>query len=574
MKGESEMKKELNEIGNVFTTDILIIGGGLGGTITAAKVHELNPSAQILLVEKGYYGYTGDSTKAGHGIVMMAPEDDLDTFCEEQVKTNQHGMYLNDQEYMVEYQKDGYTYLQELERLGGKFSHNPDGSFHYHKEFDGKLVSSANLDIDFVNGFAQKALEGGARVLERTYFTDILTKNGKAVGAVGFNIDTTEFCIIRAKAVVMAAADFSATAKDMFFSPATALYAAYEAGGQLRNVEQLLQYDLCLRNTGNYIYGMHWVVFNRLGENLFEKYHCTDFEDIEVALIRGMLKEVADGNGPLYADYSKLPSTSTTEGEGFNQGILMKKRVALSKFIRSLSDGDVLGKPEVSLLARVATRPLRADLEGKTTVDKLWAVGFISMCGTAHGSWVHGDGVGNAARTALRTAASIASEIDQIELEEVDIDQVQKFKDRIYEVYDYTGEKLPYRMIHYLSRLICMPENSVNKTEETMNVVLEDLADLRAHFSEMICVPKGDGHHLFKAVEARRMIDMLEIMYITYQARKETRGYHVRGDYTERDDANFTKWICVDKGADGRPVVSFERIPFERYRWKPEVWAK
>ena len=35
------MKKELNEIGNVFTTDILIIGGGLGGTITAAKVHEL-----------------------------------------------------------------------------------------------------------------------------------------------------------------------------------------------------------------------------------------------------------------------------------------------------------------------------------------------------------------------------------------------------------------------------------------------------------------------------------------------------------------------------------------------------
>ena len=55
------MKKELNEIGNVFTTDILIIGGGLGGTITAAKVHELNPSAQILLVEKGYYGYAGQN---------------------------------------------------------------------------------------------------------------------------------------------------------------------------------------------------------------------------------------------------------------------------------------------------------------------------------------------------------------------------------------------------------------------------------------------------------------------------------------------------------------------------------
>lgn len=80
------MQNELNKIGKVFTTDILIIGAGLGGTVTATKVHELNESAKILLIEKGYYGYTGDSTKAGHGMVMMAPEDDLDTFCEEQDK--------------------------------------------------------------------------------------------------------------------------------------------------------------------------------------------------------------------------------------------------------------------------------------------------------------------------------------------------------------------------------------------------------------------------------------------------------------------------------------------------------
>ena len=568
------MQNELNKIGKVITTDILIVGAGLGGTVTATKVHELNESAKILLIEKGYYGYTGDSTKAGHGMVMMAPEDDLDTFCEEQVKQNQHGTYLNDQEYMLEYQKDGYTYVQELERLGGTFAHNADGSLHYHKEFEGKLVSSVNLDLDFVTGFAHKVLENGARVLERTYFTDLLTNNGKVVGAIAFNIDTLEFYIIRAKAVVMAAADFSATAKDMFFSPATALYAAYEAGAQLRNVEQLLQYDLCLRNTGNYIYGMHWVVYNRLGENIFEKYGCTDYEDIGVDFIRGALHEVEIGNGPLYADYSKLPATSETEGEGFNQGLLMKKRVAVSKFIRALSEGDSLNKPEVSLLARIATRPLRADIDGKTTVKNLWGVGFITMCGTAHGSWVHGDGVGNAGRTALRAAKSIAEEIDNIELDEVDIEQVKRYKARIFDAYQYKGDKLPYNVIHYLSRLVSMPENSVNKTEETMNAVLAELADLREHLSEIIHVPEGDGHHLFKAIESRRMIDMLEIMFMTYQARKETRGYHVRGDYTERDDANFTKWICVDKGEDGRPVVSFERIPFEKYRWKPEVWAK
>ena len=47
------MQNELNKIGKVFTTDILIIGAGLGGTVTATKVHELNESAKILLIEKG-----------------------------------------------------------------------------------------------------------------------------------------------------------------------------------------------------------------------------------------------------------------------------------------------------------------------------------------------------------------------------------------------------------------------------------------------------------------------------------------------------------------------------------------
>ncbi len=568
------MQNELEEIGKVITTDVLIVGAGLAGVVTAAKIQTLKPDAKILLLEKGYYGYTGDSTKAGHGIVMLAQEDDLDTFCEEQVKQNQHGIYLNDQEYMLEYQKDGYTYLEELEKLGGVLSHNPDGSLHYHKEFEGKLVSSANLDLDFMTGFANKVIEHGAQVLERTYFTDILTNGKKAVGAVAFQIDTQEFYIIRAKAVVMASADFSATAKDMFFSPATGLYAAYEAGCQLRNVEQLLQYDLCLRNTGNYIYGMHWVVYNRLGENIFDKYGCTDYEDICVKFIRGAIKEVADGNGPLYADYSKLPSTSATEGEGFNQGILMKKRVAMSRFIRSLGNDDVLSKPEVSLFARVATRPLRANLEGKTTVENLWGVGFITMCGTAHGSWVHGDGVGNAGRTALRAGKSIAEELNTLGLDDVDVEQVRRFKNRIFEAYDFKGDQLPYKIIHYLSRLISDPKNSVNKTEESIQMVLKELSDIRNKLKELIYVPKGDGHHLFKALECQRMIDMLEIMYLTYQTRKETRGYHVRGDYTERNDAEFIKWICVDRGQDGRPVVSFERIPFERYRWKPEVWEK
>ena len=67
----------------------------------------------------------------------------------------------------------------------------------------------------------------------------------------------------------------------MFKSPATGYMAAYEAGAQLRNVEHLTEWDLCYRNTGNFLYGVHWVVANSKGENLFRKYNCHSFEELE-----------------------------------------------------------------------------------------------------------------------------------------------------------------------------------------------------------------------------------------------------------------------------------------------------
>ena len=111
-----------------YITDVLVVGGGLGGAIMAQKLHALKPDVKIAIMEKGYFGYTGQTTKAGHGMCMLSPEagDDIYAMCKEQVEVNPYGTYLNDQEYLMEYQKEQYTYIQELERMGGKFSHEPD----------------------------------------------------------------------------------------------------------------------------------------------------------------------------------------------------------------------------------------------------------------------------------------------------------------------------------------------------------------------------------------------------------------------------------------------------------------
>lgn len=80
----------------------------------------------------------------------------------------------------------------------------------------------------------------------------------------------------------------------------------------------------------------------------------------------------------------------------------------------------------------VFSESLRVDINARTTVPNLWAVGSIGMYGASHGSWVHGDGVGYAGRTALWAAKDIAPVVHDIELGRIYLAQVQQLKERIY----------------------------------------------------------------------------------------------------------------------------------------------
>ena len=57
----------MKNIRNIYTTDVLVIGGGLGGVVMAQKLQSLKPDVKITVIEKGYFGYTGQTTK-GHGM--------------------------------------------------------------------------------------------------------------------------------------------------------------------------------------------------------------------------------------------------------------------------------------------------------------------------------------------------------------------------------------------------------------------------------------------------------------------------------------------------------------------------
>ena len=63
----------LEDFGEVISTDVLVVGGGVGGLTMAIKAKEANPNIDVLLVEKQTAGWAGKSTKIG-GIL---PSSDL-----------------------------------------------------------------------------------------------------------------------------------------------------------------------------------------------------------------------------------------------------------------------------------------------------------------------------------------------------------------------------------------------------------------------------------------------------------------------------------------------------------------
>ena len=67
--------RSFHGIARATDVDVLVIGGGLGGAFAAIKAKDAG-AEKVLLVEKGYFGYTGARAFAGGVIFLFVPEED------------------------------------------------------------------------------------------------------------------------------------------------------------------------------------------------------------------------------------------------------------------------------------------------------------------------------------------------------------------------------------------------------------------------------------------------------------------------------------------------------------------
>jgi len=198
-------KINLNEI--AMETDVLIIGGGGAGNSAAIMARE--NGAKVILATKLRNGDA--NTMMAEGGIQGASKTWKDSPYYHYLDVMGGGHFVNDPELVYTLVTEGPKVLQWLESLGMIFSKYPDGKL---KSMHGGGTSRKRMHYagDITGAEIMRTIRDEVRnhqddikVIEFSPAIElVLNEQGQAAGAVLYNLETEEYFIIKAKAVIIA----------------------------------------------------------------------------------------------------------------------------------------------------------------------------------------------------------------------------------------------------------------------------------------------------------------------------------------------------------------------------------
>lgn len=532
-----------------ITTDVLVIGSGIAGCFAA--IHACRGGAAVTIVEQGEAGFVGRSAPGPNVQRVVLPEDGFEKALEGTVRQCD---YMVDQEYADEIIRESNDRFEEELALGASVERGWDGKVKWmmmetqFPDFQQREAVWAPFgSYKHLNKYKVEAERLGARVINRTVITDLLTKDGRVVGAVGVNRRTGEFLVARSKAVVLATGDCHAAAAGNNPSlTGDGMAIGLRAGAQLRGMEfgrigfsviypsgkpmtmaETMRRGLRMPGQTNFR------IINALGEEFCEQYEST--RKIPGRLVGGppwdcylpaILKEYKEGRGPVFWDVGAMK---------FEIGFTAQQ---------SEQNGGV-----------------RIDKNGCTTVPGLYAAGNGSdMCGAVNFSIPYN--LMGSHSTGRRAGIQAAVYAKNASLEETDAGEVRRLKEEAYaplSVEDGVSEaKMRLKLIDVWKYLDYRTEENLTRAYELLCGLEEEARRLKA----------DDWHELVKCLKIRNTIQVGQASALAARERRESRLLHYRDDYPLTDNVNWLKWVII-QGTGGGMKATVEDIPMERYPYRP-----
>lgn len=566
--------KKMEELGKVFTSDVLVIGGGMAGIPAAISAKE--EGADVLLVEKAYVGLAGQSSRGGNGMMALPKEADIEKYVA--YITDNTAKFLNDQDALRNYAENVYPTIVKLKEWGVDLTTDKNGELAF---FDNPVGAWSQIGINLyaTDNMRKTAQKKGVRIQNHTNVVALIKVENRVVGAVGYDIIDGTFCIFQAKTVILACGACNFRAARMFTNSGEGNTMALNVGAQMRNAEFVFM-EVAASATGETIHGCQRYVYNSEGENIWDKYVHYDAQDVSGELILGIIEEYKAGRTPVYMDLDKMDDAFKVinASEEFMDGKqrVFPDKVSWMKRIVARED-EVFGGLGRKIPAKFTLHGnaghIRVDKEFKTTVDGLYAVGLDTGNGSAitgaapqpagqrGGPFMYCTTTG---RLGGIYAAKEAMKIDHIT--EASTEVIDSMKKQIF-VYAEKEQGIDPREVITKLQDIALPiDVTIRRTEESLTKALTEIAALKEEMKEMYA---KDFHDLKLCHEAETMMSSCEVMIRSALERKESRGFHYREDYPETNNKEWLKWVIAEK-KDGEIITFTEDIPMDEYKYQPQ----
>jgi len=551
-------------------TDVLVIGGGVAGTMAA--IPALEAGLKVVICEKGrvldHCGSIGCGVDHYLTVMDTGPEWDTPEFLLKHVPELTD--YIVDMAVAGRVIREMPRIFRKIESFGVNFRDRKTGDYYRLRSFGLPGTYHINFDgTDFKKHLGERVRKGKATVLMRTMVVQLLVEDNRACGALAFNFRTGEWFAIRAKAVVLAAGDVnrisrnaSGLAFDSWHFPyntGDAQAMAYRAGAALANMESV---EATLTPKGFSTQGLNALVslgayfVNKRGERFMFRYDKKGENARRAVLADAVINEYLLGNGPVYLDCRHLPQEMLDRMEY----TLQVDRYTLPAFYKQKGVNFREELVEISVSELSIRRSgvyfrgsgLAVDINAETSVEGLFAAGdCATVSGGISGAAVLGHIAGEGVVTRIRAASGALPGIDPRAIESIRAQAADHLKQ---------GGGPSWRQFEDETRQTVTDYIGVRRTENGLRLALDTLHALAKREPQLAA---DDLHGLMRVHESKNIRQNAEIMAVASLARRETRtgSAHWRLDYPKPDEENWRKFVLVERGADGPRVrtLSTER---------------
>jgi succinate dehydrogenase / fumarate reductase, flavoprotein subunit len=410
----------------------------------------------------------------------------------------------------------------------------------------------------------------------------LVSADGRACGAIAYNIDQGDLHVFHAKAVIFATGghgriwEITSNAHTLTGDgPAIAL----RKGLPLEDMEFFQFHPTGIYKMGilitEAVRGEGGILRNDLGERFMERYapNLKDLASRDV-VSRAIYLEVREGRGIGGDRYVHLDATH------LGAEVVEKRLPDIADFCRTYLGVDPVTQPmPIQPTAHYAMGgiPTNADAEVKINAQGDVMPGFYAAgevaCVSVHGANRLGtnslvDLVVFGKRAGI-AAAEFCSKNDWPALPAETWQPIQAEIDRLL---NNRGEE-NIADIRAEMQSIMMDHVGVFRTQEGIEIALAKVRELQERARHVTMMDKGKRYNteLLEAIELENLLDLAEVTAASALARPESRGAHSREDYQLRDDQNWLKHTYAFK-KDGEISLDFAPVVITKYQPKERTY--